>query len=174
MTKTARKASQAQMQLLAKCLYHALRIMLAGVFLWSGISKGLAPGQFAEVVAAYGLLPPAIIVPVALWLIVVEIAAALGLLLETRGSLTVITLMMVLFLMVLGYGIYLGLDIDCGCFGPDDPEHIAFHNLRGAFVRDVFLLLACSYLYCWRYFKRLTPRAWLRPGLQPVITFQED
>ncbi len=160
--------------LVYRWLYHALRLLMVIVFLWSGISKGLAPQQFAEVVAAYGLLPATMIVPVAISLIILEIAAAIGLLLEIRGSLTATTIMMVLFLAVLGYGIYLGLDIDCGCFGPNDPEHIAFHDLRGAFIRDIFLLLACGYLYCWRYFNRLAPHSWLRPGLQPVITFQED
>ena len=144
------------------------------VFVWSGISKSLAPQQFAEVIAAYGLLPSALIFPTALSLIALEIVAAAGLLLEWRGSLTAITLMMILFLAVLGYGIYLGLDIDCGCFGPDDPEHIAFHNLRGAFVRDIFLLCACGYLYCWRFLNQLAPLTWFRSGLQPVNCLEDE
>ena len=74
------------------------------------------------------------------------------------------TLMMVLFMGVLSYGIFLGLDIDCGCFGPEDPEAEAFHNLRGALFRDSLLMLAIGYLYLWRFINRLTPSPWLGFG----------
>ena len=43
------------------------------------------------------------------------------------------------------------LDIDCGCFGPNDPEAVAFHDLRGAFYRDLLLMLLIAYLYLWRF-----------------------
>ncbi len=157
----------------ARVLYHVLRVLLIVVFLWSGINKAIAPQQFAEVIAAYGLLPGELVVPAALLLICAELLGALGLLLEWRGSLAAMTLMILVFLVVLGYGIYLGLDIDCGCFGPNDPEHLAFHDLRSAFLRDIFLLCACSYLYCWRFINRLVPGPWFHCGLHPVA-FQED
>ena len=41
-----------------------------------------------------------------------------------------------LFMAILGYGISMGLDVDCGCFGPEDPESKAFHGLRAALYRD--------------------------------------
>lgn len=157
----------------ARSIYQLLKVLLVAVFFWSGVQKGLAPQQFAEVVAAYGLLPTLLIVPAALLLIVAEIITAIGLIFEGRGSLALITLMLLLFLAVLGYGIVLGLDIDCGCFGPNDPEHLAFHDLREAFIRDLCLLCACGYLYCWRFINGLAPGAWFRPGLRPV-KFQED
>ncbi|NOQ40877.1 MAG: DoxX family protein [Desulfuromusa sp.] len=136
--------------------------MLVTIFFWSGVSKALQPLLFAGIVGAYGLLPDSLIVPVALSLIGAEIIAALGLLLEKHGALTAITLMMLIFMGALSYGIYLGLDIDCGCFGPNDPEAEAFHNLRGALFRDLWLMLAIIYLYLWRYINRLTPKPWLR------------
>ena len=150
----------------ARLLYHVLRLLLVSVFFWSGLTKALHPQLFAETVGAYGLLPDAFVFPAALLLIVLELLAATGLLFEKRGSLTLITLMMLLFLTVLGYGIHLGLDVDCGCFGPDDPEAEAFHDLRGALIRDLWLMLAIGYLYLWRFISR--PKAIPRPGPAPA------
>ncbi len=155
---------------LTKYLYHILRMILVGVFLWSGITKALHPLQFSEIVAAYGLLPDALALPAAICLIVLEIIAAIGLLFEKRGALAWISLMMILFLAVLSYGIYLGLDIDCGCFGPNDPEAVAFHDLRGAFQRDLLLILAIGYLYLWRFINHLTPYSWLKFNQRQAIS----
>jgi uncharacterized membrane protein YphA (DoxX/SURF4 family) len=153
--------------------YHLLRLLLAGVFLWSGIGKSLAPADFARVIEAYGLLPAGLTGVAALILIAAEIAAAAGLLLERRGALTAITAMLLLFVGVLGYGIVLGLDIDCGCFGPDDPEAQAFHDLRGALWRDLLLLLAAGYLYLWRHFNRLVPSPWRKRGSSQRTILEE-
>jgi hypothetical protein len=155
---------------LARALYHGLRLLLAGVFLWSGISKALAPGEFAAIIEAYGLLPEALATPTALLLILLELVAAGGLLFEKRGALALISLLMLLFLLVLGYAIALGLDIDCGCFGPGDPEAAAFHGLREAFQRDLWLLLVIGYLYCWRFINRPTLTPWFsgRQGSTPT------
>lgn len=146
--------------------------MLVTIFLWSGITKSLQPELFAATVGAYGLLPDLLILPVAVSLILAEIIAAVGLLFEKHGSLTSMTLMMILFLGVLSYGIYLGLDVDCGCFGPDDPEAEAFYNLREALLRDLLLMLTIGYLYLWRFINRLTPQPWLRIG-QPQTLSKE-
>jgi uncharacterized membrane protein YphA (DoxX/SURF4 family) len=142
--------------------YHLLRLLLVVVFLWSGISKGLHPNDFASIVGAYGLLPDMLVFPAAIGLIGIEVVAAVGLFREKRGALSLITLMMVLFLAVLGYGIHLGLDIDCGCFGSNDPEAEAFHDLRGALRRDLLLMLAIGYLYLWRFINRPALNPWLR------------
>ncbi len=144
----------------SELLYHACRLILVVVFLWSGVSKAFHPINFATVIDAYGLLPEMMIVPVAYLLIFVEILAAIGLLLEKRGALSLIALMTLAFIAILSFGIYLGLDIDCGCFGPNDPEAVAFHDLRGALVRDLFLFIAIAYIYWWRYSHHFKPRPW--------------
>ncbi|SHJ52597.1 Methylamine utilisation protein MauE [Malonomonas rubra DSM 5091] len=135
----------------AEVFYLLGRCLLAGVFLWSGLSKAYRPTAFAETVGAYGLLPDPLVFPAAILLIVAEVIVGIGLLIDQKGALSATTLLMLLFMAVLGYGIYLGLDIDCGCFGPDDPEATAFHDLRGAFFRDLLLLLLIAYLYLWRF-----------------------
>lgn len=145
----------------AYSLYQLLKLLLITVFLSSGLTKALDVELFAETVAAYGLLPDFLILPVAISLVMAEIIAAIGLFLEKSGALPLVTLMMLIFIAVLSYGIVLGLDIDCGCFGPTDAEAEAFHDLRGALRRDLLLTLAIGYLYLWRFANRLRPHPWL-------------
>lgn len=122
------------------------RWLLAAVFLYSGVVKLADPQNFATVVAGFGLLPKALLFPVALLLPFLEVVAGIGTLFAVRGSLAVIAGMLVLFMAVLVYGISLGLDIDCGCFGPEDPEQ-AYKGLRIALVRDAAMLAAVVFIY---------------------------
>ena len=154
-------------------IYQLLRLLLTGVFFWSGLSKALAPQDFATTIAAYGLLPENLITGAAVLLIALELIAAGGLLLEKRGALLLLTLQLLVFMAVLGYGIRLGLDIDCGCFGPNDPEAAAFHDLRGALLRDCGFLSAIAYLYAWRFQNRLRPVPWLRTGTGQAFSKEE-
>ena len=88
---------------------------------------------------------------------VVEILAGICLLGNVRGSLAIITLLMLLFMAVLGYGIWLGLDVDCGCFSPEDPEALAFHGLRQAMFRDMAIMAVLVGMYVWRYHRAPRP-----------------
>lgn len=144
----------------ARCLYHLCRLLTAGIFLWSGLTKAMNPADFATLIGAYGLVPDILTGVAALALITAEIVAAIGLFFEKTGALTAILLMTLLFIAVLGYGIVLGLDIDCGCFGPEDPEAEAFNNLHIALYRDLLLLLSIGYLYLWRFLNQLSPGPW--------------
>jgi hypothetical protein len=62
--------------------------------------------------------------------------------------------MLVLFMTVLVYGINLGLDIDCGCFGPEDPE-LAYKGLKTALARDMVMMTGVMFLYWSRGRSRL-------------------
>lgn len=132
-------------------LYRLVRWILAGLFLWAGFLKLADPQAFAVVIRDFGLIPEWSSLPLAVLLPAVEVAAAIGLLFDVRGSLAVITALLVLFIAILGYGIWLGLDIDCGCFGPEDPESKTYHGLRSALYRDLMMAGAIGYLYWWRY-----------------------
>lgn len=144
----------------ARGLYHGCRLLFVMIFLWSGLTKAVNPAAFAVIIEAYGLVPDGLAGLAAVVLIAAELMAAVGLLFERKGALTAITLMMVLFIAVLAYGLILGLDVDCGCFGPDDPEAEAFGNLRTALYRDLLLLPAIGYLYLWRFVNHRSPRPW--------------
>jgi uncharacterized membrane protein YphA (DoxX/SURF4 family) len=135
---------------LSKWTYRTVRWAYAAIFLYAGVNKLVDPKSFAVVIEAFGLVPDSWIMPMAIGVPVVEIIAALGLLFDFRGSLSAITGLLVLFLAIVGYGVWLGLDIDCGCFGPEDPEGEAYASLRPTLYRNILLILGISYLYWWR------------------------
>lgn len=138
-------------------LYRLLRWSLGSIFIYSGVTKLMDPITFAVLIDAYGLVPEALLMPVALILPVLEIIAGAGLMVDIRGSLAMILALLLLFVAILGYGMELGLDVDCGCFGPDDPEAKAFHGLQGALYRDMAMLVAVALLYGWRRYHHLQP-----------------
>lgn len=143
---------------LSPLIYHLIRVLLSATFLWSGISKLMDPTEFALIIDGYGLMPDAWILPLAIALPLLEMVFGLGLLLDIRGSLAVITGLLMLFIAILSYGIWLELDVDCGCFGPEDPEAKAFHGLWSALVRDIIMMLGIFYLYYQRFNQIVTPK----------------
>lgn len=137
--------------------YKVLRWVLGAVFIYAGGSKLLAPADFAVLIEAYGILPESLLLPVAVALPVLEVASGIGLLFDLEGSLAVIAGLLALFVAILGYGIRMGLDIDCGCFGPEDPESRAFHGLRTTLYRDLLMLAGVAFLYGWRRYRAIRP-----------------
>ena len=137
--------------------YRGVRYCLAAVFLWSGFSKLLDPVSFGVLIDAYGLIPKTWVMPVAILLSSLEVIAGAALVLDIHGSLAIIAGMVILFIAILSYGIHMGLDIDCGCFGPQDPEAKAFHGLRTALYRDFVMMAGVLYLYFWRYYRSIRP-----------------
>ncbi len=141
-----------QETLISKILAHqqvvplVLRCILGGVFAYSGLIKLMDMERFSVVIAGLGLLPKELLHPAALLLPVVELLSGLGLIVNVRGCLTAIALMLALFMAVLSWGIHLGLDIDCGCFGPEDPEQ-AYKGLKAALVRDAVMMAAAMVIF---------------------------
>jgi hypothetical protein len=138
-------------------LYHLLRFSLGVVFLSSGGLKLCDPTSFSIVIDAFGILPDVLVWPSALLIAGAEVLAGIGLILEVRGSLALMAGLLSLFMIVLGYGIWIGLDIDCGCFGAQDPEGEAFRGLRGAFYRDIGMMMGVLWMYFLRFRYRYDP-----------------
>ena len=134
-----------------------MRWALGVVFLYAGGSKLLDPEAFSVLIDSYGIVPDPLLMPVAIGLPLLEVVAAVGLMIDIRGSLTSIGALLLVFMAILGYGIWMGLDVDCGCFGPEDPESRAYHGLRSALYRDFIMLAGVLYLYVWRVYRRKSP-----------------
>lgn len=130
--------------------YRLVRLVLGVLFLWAAVLKLFDLESFASTIGAFGLLPKPLVGWAALLLPLIELASALGLILDVRGSLAVITGLLIMFSLVLAYGLWLGLDIDCGCYGPNDPEAGAFSTLGSSLHRDLAMLAGVLYLYWWR------------------------
>jgi len=138
-------------------IYKLCRWLLGSIFIYAGGTKLLEPEIFAVLIEAYGIVPELLLMPVAVGLPLLEMIAGIGILFDIRGSLALITGSLVLFIVVLGYGIWMGLDIDCSCFGPEDPETEAFHGLRTALFRDLAMMGGVLFLYVWRWYCSIHP-----------------
>jgi hypothetical protein len=121
-------------------IYKTIRWFYVAVFLYAGISKLMDIDSFVSVIEAFGVVPDILLGPVAIGLPLLEVITATGLLFDRRVSLYLTVGLLALFLIILGYGIQLGLDIDCGCFGPSDTDGEVFGHLRQAFFRNLVLL----------------------------------
>ena len=124
--------------------YHLCRLLLGGVFVWAGAVKALDVPAFAGQVAAYQLLPYAWNYVVAATLPYVELLAGVLLLVNRRVKPAALLLLLLnaLFIGVLVSVVARGLDIDCGCFGPD-----AGTTPLQALGRDIVLLALAVAVY---------------------------
>jgi hypothetical protein len=128
-------------------LPHFLRWGLALLFIFAGAVKLRDPRAFAQAISQYGLVPDGLVPVLALGLPVVEVLAGLGLLINARGSLGAILVMLLGFIGVLGYAITYDLDVDCGCFTM--AELAARGSIKAAFFQDLGFLAAALFLR-WR------------------------
>jgi len=140
-------------------LYHFLRLALAGIFIYAGVIKLLNPKAFAHAIAQYDLVPEGLLPLVAIGLPALEVLAGLGLILEVRGSLPIVAVLLLMFLVILGYAVSQNLDIDCGCFTADELD--AQHSVTTAFRRDLMMIGATLFLY-WRRRSRAPQSLWIR------------
>lgn len=138
-------------------LYALCRWGLGSLFIYAGVRKLLEPAVFAVLLDAFGIIPESLLWTVAVLLPFLEVSAGLALIFDIQGSLAVVAGLLVLFGIILGYGLKMGLNVDCGCFGPQDPEARAFHGLDAALVRDLAMLAAVAGLYGWRRWRGIRP-----------------
>jgi hypothetical protein len=119
-----------------------MRVFLGLLFVATGVLKLFAFGTFTEHVRDFGVVSDYLVTPVALLICVAESVCGVGLILGRGWALVGITLLLLSFLAVLGYGIWLGLDIECGCLGPGFPL-----DLRSQLLIDAILLGTCLFLF---------------------------
>jgi uncharacterized membrane protein YphA (DoxX/SURF4 family) len=102
----------------------AISLALAAIFVYAGIDKLRDPGQFADNIAGFAILPAALINLFALTLPVFEIACGLLLLLPMTRPMAAlaIALTCVMFFIALLSALLRGLTLDCGCFGAGAPS----------------------------------------------------
>ena len=125
------------------------------LFLCAGVPKLFNVHEFAKTINAYAILPAVLIPPAAIVLPVIEIILAVGLVFNKRESKIGSAVLLLLFISLLFYAIWAGLDIDCGCFGPEDPEFSAFYGLRQALLRDIMMLFLLAYSFWYHRFRYL-------------------
>lgn len=128
---------------------------LSLIFLFAAVPKLFDVHGFGKIIGAYAILPDVMLLPVAIILPVVEILFAIGLLFNGWKSKVGCAVLLLLFILLLSYSIWVGLDIDCGCFGPEDPESSAFHGLKSALLRDIAMLLPLVYSFWYHRYRHI-------------------
>jgi uncharacterized membrane protein YphA (DoxX/SURF4 family) len=118
------------------------RLVLAGVFTWSGIAKMSDPDAAVRAVRAYRILPESLVHPAAWGLPFVELAVAVLLFagIATRLAAMVATGLIGGFVIAIGSAWARGLQIDCGCFGGGGPAHADAAKYLSELARDQVLL----------------------------------
>ena len=124
-------------------VYHLIRLVLAGVFIYASIDKIIHPQAFAQAVFNHQVLPGAMINAIAIVLPWMELIMG-GCLLFNRwmfgASLWTAGLMMVFMGLIL-FNLSRGLDVGCGCFSTSEDSGMDTMTL----VRDmIFLMLSMA------------------------------
>ena len=124
----------------------AVSLAMAGIFIYAAIDKIWDPLQFADSVAAFGILPAVFVSLLALALPPFEIACGLLMLApRTRriGALA-ITLLSAVFFTALASALLRGLTLDCGCFGAGAPSR---PRMWFELVLDMVLFASALWIY---------------------------
>lgn len=115
-----------------------IRFALGALFIYASTGKIADPAAFAAIIANYRILPetPAVATAVVLpW-----IEALCGLALITgrfeKGAALLVCLMMVVFIGLILYNGYRGLNVACGCFSlsAKAPSNIALNTIRNLLI----------------------------------------
>ncbi len=96
-----------------------LRLMMGVIFIASGMSKIISPGDFGKIIYSYNLVSKEWVVMLSLIIPYTELSLGLMLILNLHVRLAgaVLIFMLVLFTGVSAYQYALGKVNDCGCFG---------------------------------------------------------
>jgi putative oxidoreductase len=137
-----------------------LRVGLGATFLYAALTKLPDMAAFAESIANYRLVPPALVPTVAAAVIGVEVTV--GALLVSgrlaRGAALVATSVLAVFTLGLSQALLRGIDLRCGCFGGTEPATWL------TVLRDVAMLAAALVLLARGPGRLLPRRAGAGPG----------
>jgi len=150
-TLTPSQANIFKRVLMSRTAYFAVRLVLAAIFIYAGSAKLVDPKAFARIISHWDLVPEFFLPVVAIGLPLLEVLAGIALIFDMLIGLHTISGMMIMFITVLGYGVLLGLDVDCGCFGAQELQER--QGLQHALYRDFVFLGAVIFLY-WSRFMR--------------------
>jgi uncharacterized membrane protein YphA (DoxX/SURF4 family) len=99
------------------------RLAVGGILIYAGFMKAVGPSaEFAAIIAAYKILPAAIIIPLSIALPYIEMWVGLFLLfgLYSRQVSLAAAVLFTIFFIALLSTLLRGIDLaSCGCFGPE-------------------------------------------------------
>ena len=135
-----------------------IRFAIGSIFVYAGFIKLVDPKAFAKIISHYDIVSENLLPFLAVGLPVVEFLAGVGLIFNIRGSLSIILVLLMMFGIVLGYGIFNDLNIDCGCFTTEEINQQ--NSLRLAFYRDLMLIGGAFFLFLSKSFYQESVKAY--------------
>ena len=123
---------------------HVLRWPLGLLLVYAGAIKWFELQRFASHVADFGIVVDSLAKPAAWTICVVECLLGFGLLANVRAAAAATAILLVGFMLVLAYGMAIGLDIECGCLGSGFPMKLATQ-----FQLDAALLVWSIFIRRW-------------------------
>ena len=123
-----------------------IRLAVGLIFIYAAIDKIINPAQFARLVYNYHLLPGGLVNLMAIILPWIEMICGISLILGIykKGSILIINVMIIMFVVAIGINMIRGVDLKCGCF---TVSANAKSNALNLLVRDVGLLILTIYLF---------------------------
>jgi len=120
-------------------------IVIGGLFVYAGVVKIIEPIEFARDIDNYKMFPWQFNVWLALYLPWLEIFCGLALITRVlyRGSVFILTGLMLLFIIASIVAKARGLDVSCGCFGHASK----YLNFSWHMVLDIALLIGLVVLW---------------------------
>jgi uncharacterized membrane protein YphA (DoxX/SURF4 family) len=125
-----------------KYLVFAARVILGAVFIYASLEKIQHPGEFAQAIYNYRMVPDALINIMAIVLPWLELICGILIIVGVfvRGSALLIGAMLAVFIVALSSALMRGLDISCGCFTLEGGRSIASNTL----VEDILLIICAG------------------------------
>jgi putative oxidoreductase len=128
-----------------KYLLFAVRAFLGCVFVVAAVDKVAAPEAFAASIAAYKLIPYALVNIIALVVPWLEMLCGVLLLagVYQRGSAAILSALLAVFMAAMVSALLRELKIDCGCFGKEHATPVSWLKV----LEDAGLLVLAVYLW---------------------------
>ncbi|MFC1475287.1 MauE/DoxX family redox-associated membrane protein [Candidatus Zixiibacteriota bacterium] len=123
-----------------------IRLFVGCLFIYASFYKIIQPLDFAKSIWYYHMMPGEYINLMALILPWLEFLCGLGLILGIyyRGSVLIINIMMVMFIIALTSAVIRGISIDCGCFKASEASN---DSARETLWRDIGLIILTIQLF---------------------------
>ena len=128
-----------------KFAWRIIDLVVGGVFIYAGVVKAFDPIRFASDIDNYKILPWAMSVRLAFYLPWLEIFCGIALIARRLyvGGLSLLTALVLIFLVATIAAKVRGLDITCGCFGHASQNW----SFSGHLALDLVILAALLALY---------------------------
>ena len=115
-----------------------IRFVLGAVFLFSSAGKIANPDAFATIITNFQLLPPQLVSVTAVIFPWIEAVCGVALVVGRfeKGAALLVNVMMIVFIGIILYNGYRGLNVACGCFSlaAKEPSNIMLNTLRNLVI----------------------------------------